>query len=582
MVSASRRTEEVKAKEEEIKRRLITRPDVAGVSIRRASEPVVTVYMRGHGLDPATLASSIPSRIGGMKVIIRDIGDVRLLPMSSSYSTLLHSPSSSPPPSPSPYYTAASSSATSIAIGSFFSVVSSMLQQLLQQQQEQQSDTVITRNRFRPLLAGISISPLLSNLRLAGTAGLFLPLSSEKALLVTNAHVLSPSNPMAAPPSSSPSSSSSSSSSSSLALIQPGSLDNGTDSDIISRILSWHPLSPEENTVDLGIAVIESTSDANASTPAALTPFQLAIPVSATETSSSTIIMYSTEYYDDTLREGDLIHKIGRTTGYTAAKVIDANATIKVIIGDDANGTKEVIFNNVILTEKMAESGDSGAAGFTVRADPRAYAISTSTLPPSSSSSSSPSTLAPVTPLVLLPAGLLFAGSNEVSIFARMDNVIRTLKTAPELVSLIESAGITVREAGFAQMKPYSSLLAAGGGATTDTTTVAGLSPIPPPISWETIMPWLTLIVSGVQIAAAMISISRSSSSSSSNNNSINNSNSNSNSRDNSRLEKEERRGAGGENKGRNTNTANHSTTTSKSSCSLCRMLQKVKEEGRG
>ena len=58
---------------------------------------------------------------------------------------------------------------------------------------------------------------------------------------------------------------------------------------------------------------------------------------------------------------GDQIHKVGRTTEYTTGRVLDDSAYGRVSYG----GVSFVEFDDVILTTKMLEGGDSGSAGWT-------------------------------------------------------------------------------------------------------------------------------------------------------------------------------------------------------------------------
>jgi len=58
---------------------------------------------------------------------------------------------------------------------------------------------------------------------------------------------------------------------------------------------------------------------------------------------------------------GDQIHKVGRTTEYTEGRVVDDSAYGRVSYG----GVSFVEFDDVVLTTKMLEGGDSGSAGWT-------------------------------------------------------------------------------------------------------------------------------------------------------------------------------------------------------------------------
>jgi hypothetical protein len=57
---------------------------------------------------------------------------------------------------------------------------------------------------------------------------------------------------------------------------------------------------------------------------------------------------------------GDQIYKVGRTTEYTTGRVMDDSAYGRV-----SYGVSFVEFDDVVLTTKMLEGGDSGSAGWT-------------------------------------------------------------------------------------------------------------------------------------------------------------------------------------------------------------------------
>ena len=56
---------------------------------------------------------------------------------------------------------------------------------------------------------------------------------------------------------------------------------------------------------------------------------------------------------------GDILHKVGRTTGYTTGRVIDDSAYVWVSYGGYGNNRP---FDDIIMTEKMLEGGDSGSS----------------------------------------------------------------------------------------------------------------------------------------------------------------------------------------------------------------------------
>jgi hypothetical protein len=89
------------------------------------------------------------------------------------------------------------------------------------------------------------------------------------------------------------------------------------------------------------------------------------------------------------------IHKFGRTTGHTFGTIFDTSATVKI---KDLTGTQDVIFDNTIIVEHdgsgIAREGDSGSVGFLIDGNR------------------------------LVPVALLFAGSDRVTLFNNLVNVI--------------------------------------------------------------------------------------------------------------------------------------------------------------
>lgn len=58
---------------------------------------------------------------------------------------------------------------------------------------------------------------------------------------------------------------------------------------------------------------------------------------------------------------GDLIHKVGKTTGYTTGRVTDDSAYVWVTYGGFGNDRP---FDDIIMTEHMIEGGDSGSSAW--------------------------------------------------------------------------------------------------------------------------------------------------------------------------------------------------------------------------
>jgi len=90
------------------------------------------------------------------------------------------------------------------------------------------------------------------------------------------------------------------------------------------------------------------------------------------------------------IQVGQLVKKSGRTTGVTQAKVLDVNASVKVNYG-----LFSAWFDDTIVTEFMAKGGDSGS----LLVDEFGRAV-----------------------------GLLFAGSDRLTVHNKMVNVARLLR----------------------------------------------------------------------------------------------------------------------------------------------------------
>lgn len=88
--------------------------------------------------------------------------------------------------------------------------------------------------------------------------------------------------------------------------------------------------------------------------------------------------------------EGMVVRKMGRTTELTEGKIIDTNATIRIAYPEG----KFAVFKNQILTEKMADGGDSGS----LLVDASGNAV-----------------------------GLVFAGSEYITVHNKIENVMNVL-----------------------------------------------------------------------------------------------------------------------------------------------------------
>lgn len=89
---------------------------------------------------------------------------------------------------------------------------------------------------------------------------------------------------------------------------------------------------------------------------------------------------------------GDIVIKSGRTTGITEGEVIGLGATVTVSYGNN----REAVFENQIITTNMSQGGDSGSILLSANSH--------------------------------CAVGLLFAGSDTVTIFNSIDDVMSELK----------------------------------------------------------------------------------------------------------------------------------------------------------
>lgn len=172
--------------------------------------------------------------------------------------------------------------------------------------------------RYRPALGGSSIGHYKIT---AGTFGcLVKDKTSQETFILSNNHVLANSNKAKKGDS----------------ILQPGPYDGGSKpKDTIGNLERWVEIKfgKEVNLIDAALA---KPKDLKLVKPEILgigRPSGIAKP-----------------------KLGMLIQKSGRTTGYTAGKIKDISATIKV------NYDKKVaLFRNQILTTNMSQGGDSGS-----------------------------------------------------------------------------------------------------------------------------------------------------------------------------------------------------------------------------
>lgn len=205
------------------------------------------------------------------------------------------------------------------------------------------------RERHRPLFPGISIG---SELITAGTLSqICIDNTTQEYCLLSNRHVFWGDE--------------------GTRVLQPGSYDGGkVPDDTVGYILRYEEIKPDDNLIDAAISSLEV--EATNRDP------ELGQPISISE-----------------VKEGDKVFKVGRTTGFTSASVLDTSAIIKVYGYPNVG---EAIFEDVIVTSAFSSGGDSGSPVFNTRKE-----------------------------LV----GLVFAGSDKVTIICKATHVVNRLDITP-------------------------------------------------------------------------------------------------------------------------------------------------------
>ncbi|HAH20828.1 MAG TPA: hypothetical protein DCL49_08010 [Candidatus Omnitrophica bacterium] len=209
--------------------------------------------------------------------------------------------------------------------------------------------------RYRPALGGSSIGHYQIT---AGTLGcLVKDKATHEILILSNNHVLANSNEAKKGDS----------------ILQPGPYDGGKKAkDTIGTLERWVEIKfgKEANLIDAALARPKSQKLVKPEI------MEIGAPLGTIKP-----------------KLGMLIQKSGRTTGYTAGKIKDISATIKINYDQ-----KVALFKNQILTTNMSQGGDSGSLVL----DMKKRAI-----------------------------GLLFAGSDVVTIMNPVLEVIRLLNVVP-------------------------------------------------------------------------------------------------------------------------------------------------------
>ncbi len=155
-------------------------------------------------------------------------------------------------------------------------------------------------------------------------------------------------------------------------IYQPGPYDGGTLADAVGTLSWYKPI---------------DTGGPNLVDAATWDPY-------STDLMSDEILGIGVPKALGTVQVGDIVQKSGRTSGLLSAEVIDVNATVSVNYGDFSAD-----FYNQIITDVIGEPGDSGSA-----------------------------VLDTVGPNLV---GLLFAGSEYVTIHNHIGNVLSAMGVTP-------------------------------------------------------------------------------------------------------------------------------------------------------
>lgn len=182
--------------------------------------------------------------------------------------------------------------------------------------------------RLRPFMMGVSIGIPGST---TGTAGCvcYDNAMTGRVFLLTNNHVIAGSD----------------SKTNSLAsrgdrIIQPGPFDGGTPADIVGTLERWVELDETgTNYYDAAVARVDPT-----------------------QVSDEILGLGKPQYVVLNPKVNWTVKKSGRTSGITAGRIIDINATIKIYYPGYIN---PMVFDDVIITSAMAIPGDSGSAALT-------------------------------------------------------------------------------------------------------------------------------------------------------------------------------------------------------------------------
>jgi len=187
-------------------------------------------------------------------------------------------------------------------------------------------------------------------------------------------------------------------------ILQPGRYDGGTDQDVIARLHRFIPIRLEVSTPECKVAkALEGFLNRivrrfrrhyqvriyNLSPEANLVDAAVAKPLSP-DLVSPDILDLGVPKGVGEVQVGDRVVKSGRTSGVNWGNVKVVQATVKISMGD----VGDAVFTDQVITTRMAQPGDSGSVVLNDKKE---------------------------------VVGLLSAGSDTVSVFARIKNVCNAL-----------------------------------------------------------------------------------------------------------------------------------------------------------